>query len=129
MPRLVVPSRIILGLMLVLSMGCGSSPPPPSDPVKGKALLVNALDAWKRGESLDAYRKATPTVTVADRQWEQGVRLLNYELTSEGKPEGFDVQFTVKLSLDEKSPKKGQEKTLYAISTAPAQVIVRLEGQ
>jgi len=69
-----------------------------------------------------------PAVTVADRQWHKGIKLLDYEIDGDGKPDGFDVQFKVKLTVQDAAGKKSQEKAVYNVSTSPRLVVVRSEA-
>ena len=108
--------------------GCGQSPPCPSDPALGRDTLRGALDAWKKGETLDGYRRSAPAVTVAERQWRQGLKLLSYEIDGDGKPDGFDVRFRVKLSLQDGGGKPSQERAVYNVRTTPRLVVVRTEA-
>lgn len=105
--------------------GCGKEPPRPSDPAQARDLLRQALDAWKAGDTHDAYRQACPNVTVVDRQWQQGAKLLGYEIDGAGKPDGFDVQFAVALTTADAAGKPAKQKVTYNVSTSPALVIVR----
>ena len=84
-----------------------------------------ALDAWKAGEQLEDYQKKVAPVVVGDPQWEKGMKLTSYTLESKESQIGFDVQFSVKLSLEDKSGKKSEYKTTYNASTAPVLVIKR----
>jgi hypothetical protein len=108
-------------------LGCGATPRQ-AEPETARATLRRALDAWQNGASPEAFQGASPTVTIVESRWQQGIRLLRYELNSDGTPSGFDVQFAVKLSLQDRAGKKFQEKALYNISTSPVLVIVRSDG-
>jgi hypothetical protein len=119
---------ILLGGMLVGAAGCGRSVPQPSDPVIGRDTLSQVLDAWKRGDSLDAYKVASPAVTVVNRPWKQGVKLIEYEIEGAGEPNGFDVQYTVRLSVLDSAGKKSKEKALYVVSTSPRLVVIHTEA-
>lgn len=109
-------------------LGCGPSRPEPSDPALGRDTLAGALDAWKGGDTPDGYRAVAPAVTVVDRHWQKGVKLLDYEIDGDGKPDGFDVQFKVKLTVQSAAGKKSQDKATYNVSTTPKLVVVRYEA-
>lgn len=114
----------IVGLALAV-MGCGQSAPE-TDNSAACAALREALDSWKQGKSLAAYRE-TSSSTIVDRQWEQGVKLLDYTVNGDGEPSGYDVQFTVQLSLHGRNGKRFSEKALYVVSTSPKLVVIRSE--
>ncbi|MFO0799808.1 MAG: hypothetical protein U0804_20235 [Gemmataceae bacterium] len=109
-------------------LGCGPSRPNPSDPALGRDTLKGVLDAWKAGGTPDAYQQANPAVTVAERHWKQGTKLLDYEFDGDGKPDGFDVQFKVKLTVQDAAGKKSQDRAVYNVSTTPKLVVVRYEA-
>lgn len=106
-------------------LGCNSSPPCPSDPAVSRETLKSALEAWKKGTTCDAYKQSAPSVTVVDKQWRDGAKLLDYELLDEGVADGFDVQFKAKLEVKDASGKQSKHKAIYNVSTTPARVIVR----
>jgi hypothetical protein len=109
-------------------LGCGPSRPDPSDPALGRETLTGVLDAWKNGETVDGYKQAAPAVTVAERQWKLGLKLLDYAIDGDGKADGFDVQFKVKLTVQDAAGKKTQERAVYNVSTTPKLVVVRYEA-
>jgi hypothetical protein len=125
MTRLMTTGRVVVVLALAGLAGCGKAAPRPSDPVAARDLLRQALNSWKAGDAHDAFRQATPNVTVVDRQWQRGVKLLGYEIDGDGRPDGFDVQFAVALSTADAAGKPSRQKIVYNVSTTPAQVIVR----
>jgi hypothetical protein len=117
---------MVLVLALTGFIGCGSSPQQ-ADPSAARAALSRALDAWQKGEALDGFRGTSPALIVVEPQWRQGVRLLHYEVHEEPRPNGYDLEFSVKLSLQDRTGKKFQEKAVYTVSTAPALVVIRSE--
>jgi hypothetical protein len=120
-----VSRKWMMVLFVIGVVGCGApSPPNPSDPVAGKETLTKALDAWKRGETHEAYKQSAPSVTVVDKQWKDGYKLLSYEI-DDSVPDGFDVQFKAKLEVKDPSGKQSKSKAVYNVSTSPAFVIVR----
>lgn len=118
---------ILFAAGCLILLGCERSTPSPSDPALARETLNNALAAWKKGDSHEAYKQAAPNVTVVDRYWQKGVKLLEYELPAEGSPDGYDVQFRAKLTTQEPDGKSGKKTAIFNVSTTPALVIVRLE--
>ena len=108
-------------IVLVAVAGCAGqkTPPAPSDPTAGKAALQKVLDAWKNGDTLDAFQKANPDITVVNTAWQQGVKLPEYTIDEKSDMNGYDVQFTVR-----ESAKKGG-KVSYTVSTTPKLVVIR----
>lgn len=119
---------IALAFAGVLLAGVGCKPAPvAADPAKARETLRSALDAWKKGETLVAFRQRSPSITVVEAKWQSGYRLLAYELSDGDEMEGYDCRCRVKLSLQSATGKKSQENALFVVSTSPALVIVRGE--
>jgi hypothetical protein len=116
----------LLVLGVIVQPGCRPSAQQ-SDPDRARATLRQALDAWQKGETPDAFRERT-SVTAVEPKWQAGVRLVGHEMLGEGEMSGFDWQCKVRLSLENAGGKKSQEKATYSISTSPTLVIVRSEG-
>lgn len=118
---------VAVRLALLACLGCGPTAQQ-ADPEQAQQTLTRALDAWRRGDSLESLRSSAPAVTVVEPHWQQGVRLVRYEVTSPGLPSGFDQQIVVKLSLQDRKGRPFQEKALYNVSSSPARVVVRSDG-
>jgi hypothetical protein len=119
------------GLFACLGLlGCSQqkTPPKPSDPATGREVLQKALAAWKAGESLEAFRRANPDVNVVDRAWQSGAKLLDFSIDEKTSMNGYDVRFTVQLSLQDPAGRKSAEKATYIVSTSPALVVVHSEA-
>jgi len=120
---------VAFGLALALALGCsGRSPPDPSDPAAGRELLEKALDAWKRGETREAYKQTAPSVTVIEHAWKPESKLIGYEIDPENSASGYDVRFKVTLTVQDSSGKPTKQKALYNVCTTPALVVKRAEG-
>jgi hypothetical protein len=119
---------LVVSLTLVAQLGCGRPDPAArmSDSAKAREVLVQALDGWKKGETLQAFQGANPAITVVERQWQAGAKLLDYEIAGDGQPVGFDIQFTVTLKTQE--GKRSSEKATYIVSTNPKLVVIRSEA-
>src|SRR5207253_7411199 len=126
MSRRTTHAWLIPGLVLAGLLGCGRTAKQ-ADATTARDTLNQALAAWKKGDTPEGLQKASPALTVVDRQWQQGIRLLDYQLEGDAEPNGFDVQLSVKLSLQDRAGKKFKEKAAYNVSTSPALVIVRSE--
>jgi len=126
--------RISCGLLALvvlastIQLGCGRGRRAVSaDPDAARTALGQALDAWKAGETPDAFRTRA-AITVVDEQWQKGTRLVGYELLGNGAKDGFDWQCKVRLAVQDSGGKKSEHKGTYNVSTAPKVVIVRGES-
>jgi hypothetical protein len=112
-----------LGGLLLMS-GCGGAPRPADAEAAPKALQ-STLDAWKAGQSREAFSKES-RIQTSDSRWDGGYKLLGYEV-GPGEPHGYDLNFKVTLRLEDAKGKKLQEKATYAVSTSPRTAVIRLE--
>jgi hypothetical protein len=117
---------LLLLLTSVVQLGCQQAAQP-ARPEQARAILRQALDAWRQGKTPEAFRQHS-SITAVERKWREGYRLIGYQLVGDGEMFGFDWQCRAKLSLENAGGKKSQEKAIYSISTGPALVIVRYEG-
>jgi hypothetical protein len=117
----------IQALALFALLGCQGKPQP-ADASLARATLQRFLDAWKAGTSADDFEQTSPAVNVNEPLWRDGARLVSYDLEGSEKPAGHDLRFSVKLSLEDSSGKKSEQKANYIVSTSGALVIVRGEG-
>lgn len=120
----------LFGLLVALGLGCSSAPraPDPSDPDSGRQLLKEALEAWKRGDSYDAYKQTVPSVTVIEPAWKSGSKLIDFEIATESEFAGYDVRLKVTLNQQDASGSPKKQKALYNVCTTPAKVVKRAEG-
>lgn len=119
-------SQALLVLTLLCQSGCQPAAEP-AVPEQARDTLRQALDAWKQGERPEAFQERT-AITVVERRWTQGVRLLAYDIQGDGRMHGFDWQSQVHLSLQDSLGKKTHERAVYNVSTSPARVVVRNES-
>src|SRR5262249_20621679 len=113
---------LLLGAVLV---GCGGgSLPDQADPAQAKEGLPLALDAWQKGQSLDALRARTPAIHFNDHKPAAGMRLLSYELRDEHEFFGQSVRFKVKATVEQKGGASKERTLTYLVDTSPAVVIV-----
>src|SRR5437868_2362098 len=50
----------------------------PTSGEKARTTLCEALDAWQKGDSLEALRSRS-AITVVERKWKEGLGLLEFE--------------------------------------------------
>ena len=117
-------------LLLVLALaaaGCRPAPSArPTGPEEARTTLTAGLDAWKNGEQPDALL-GRDSITFVDPHWQKGLRLIGYELSGDGAMSGFDWQCKVKLSVQDASGQKSEQRAVYNVSASPKRVVVRFE--
>jgi hypothetical protein len=115
-----------LALAALAAAGCGLGRPRPADRTVGREILKVTLDAWKDGATPDALQERDPPVTVADREWSNGKKLLDYTVADRDELFGADLRCTVFLTLD--SGGRGQprqKKATYSVGTNGTFTVVR----
>jgi len=114
----------IAALLLAMTcVGCTASPPPPADPKEARGAVETALEAWKRGETMQSLTERKPPIQFTDLNWEKGFTLEKYEITS-AEPRGVSMRITVKLAMKTKEGQKRDAPAVYIADTAPRIVIV-----
>jgi hypothetical protein len=117
-----------LGLALAAAPGCRRAAARSADPAQAREALQTALSAWQKGESADSLRQRSPAITVAESKWENGHRLIRYQIADKDRAVGYDVECRVLLVLQDPKGKQTEEKAVFTVSTSPAVVIVRADG-
>lgn len=120
----VVFVAVVLAAVLVAGCGTGAQP---ADPDQAREALQQALDAWQRGDKPATLKEARPALTVVEPRWDNGFRLVKYEIAEKQQANGFDQQLRATLWLQAPDGKPTQEKAIYQVSTRPARVVVRSE--
>jgi hypothetical protein len=122
-------STIFLTLCaMTLMSGCGSSTTgatKTADPNQATQVLKDVLDDWKKGEPHDAPMRRSPSISVADEDWLQGAKLVDYKLESGDKILGRSLSCPVTLSLRLKSGKDTSKKVFYLVNTDPSLSVIR----
>ncbi len=102
--------------MLFLVTGC-SAPVAKSDPNLAKTILVQALDAWKDGKTVQDLQSLKPPIYVSDDLWSKNLKLAEYKLLKEGDFHETSVRFSVQLKIGSEPKTRTVQ---YWVSTNPA---------
>jgi hypothetical protein len=120
-------ARPVAGLALLLvagAVGCNrGSLPEQSSPERARAALEQALEAWKKGESLDDLAAGEPKVYFNDTK-AAVLQLVEYRIEDDQRFHGQSVRLGAVLTLKEKEGGIKQRKTGYLIDTGRDIVIV-----
>lgn len=94
------PLLCLMSLILSL-MGCGGSGHEKFIPSvqSAREALDEALRAWKEGQPYKAIDSFEPAIQPVESRWQQGKKLVEYEIVKELEVEG-PKQFQVKLKLE-----------------------------
>lgn len=113
---------LAMALAVASAAGCGQAGA--HDPEDAREVLVTVLDAWSAGLSMEDAGRQTGAV-VTDPRWEAGDRLVAYEVRPETRAVGFDLGYTVELTLESAAGKTTREVAAYTVSTSPRRTVIR----
>ncbi|WP_435010901.1 hypothetical protein P12x_002191 [Tundrisphaera lichenicola] len=119
--RLVVIALAMFGLF-----GCSEgSAPAVADQDRARQTLDSALESWKKGETVERMKEASPAIVISDPKWGSGAMLKRFEVEGEGKPSGAERAFTVTLWLANRDGKESREQVVYKVGTDPILTVFR----
>jgi hypothetical protein len=115
-----MPRCIVISLAIAFLGGCsGSQRAAPVDAARAREALTTTLDVWKKGDTPDTLKNSTPTITAQDLDWMGGAKLVNYEVTGEGKSIESNLFVPVTLSMKTPAGKDVKKKVTYIVATSP----------
>ncbi len=116
---------LTIAMLLLALAGCANQLPPQADPARGREALTTVLETWARGGAPGDLKKASPAVVASDPDWEDGCKLIKYEIAPADGRAGVDLRVGVMLTLKSPKGKTVQRNTFYVISTHPVLTVVR----
>jgi hypothetical protein len=106
--------------------GCSASRySDPVDPERARETLNTVLEGWKKGDSPTVLKDGTPSISVQDADWLAGAKLVDYQLTSEGKAVASNLRVPVILTIRSKQGKDVKKNVNYIVGTSPVLTIFR----
>jgi hypothetical protein len=97
----------------------------PVEPDRAREALKTALDVWKKGDQPGALKESTPPITAQDLDWLGGAKLVNYEVTGDGKSIEANLFVPVTLTLAMPKGKEVKKKVTYVVGTSPYLTVFR----
>jgi hypothetical protein len=95
------------------------------DAERAREALKITLESWKKGDAPAAVERGTPAITAQDLDWLTGAKLVEYQVTGQGKAVEANLYVPVTLTL--RTP-KGQEvikSVSYIVGTSPRVTVFR----
>ena len=112
-------------LIASLLLGCSPSAPPPTDSASARAVVENALAAWKEAATVQSLRERNDSLIVSEPRWEAGWRLDGYEVVDQ-VVDGFQTRCKVNLSMIDPQGKPSREAAEYLATAAPKRTVTRV---
>ncbi len=128
-PRQALLQRLLpWGILLhVAFAGCSQQHRAPDvEPQLARSTLIEVLETWKAGGTINELRQRDPEIVVQEFAWSSGHQLQSYELLDTGREEDANLFCEVKLTLVETAGTPPRQKTVtYVIGTEPALTVFR----
>lgn len=122
-----VAIRTIALVALATLAGCSGegARAPRVEPAKARETLRLVLDRWKEGAKPDSLKAGSPPIFVQDFDWTAGLRLVDYEVTGDGKDDDANLRIPVRLTLRDPGGREVRKEVSYVVGTAPALTVFR----
>jgi hypothetical protein len=114
-------------LLAALAAGCSNSRPLPmaARPEAARPALESALAAWRDGKTPADLQTASPPVYVNDPDFARGRKLVDFRVTTDGKPFGTGLRYDVTLTVQDGIRSPTVRKVAYRVATDPTTSIFR----
>ncbi len=80
------------------------------------------LTAWKEGKKADELK---PKIYGRDQSWDDGQKLIDFELLAEEKTDGVTLFVPARLTLQDAKGKESKSTVTYAVATDPVITVIR----
>ena len=100
-------------------IGCGPQRAAPVEVEVAKSTLVEVLDTWQRGGTIQELKDRTPMIVVQEPLWTDQGSLISYQLVGEGREEDANWFCEVELVIQSGEGAKKTHKVTYAVGTDP----------
>jgi hypothetical protein len=118
--------RCLLVVLTALATVAGCSQRPASvDADRAREALKLTLDGWKKGDTPASLKDGSPSITAQDLDWMTGAKLVDYQVTGEGKKVESNLYIPVKLTLKTKQGKEVKKDVSYIVGTSPIVTVFR----
>jgi hypothetical protein len=98
---------------------------PAVNAAKAREALQAALESWKKGESVEALKSASPPIVIQDFDWMGGKKLVKYEVAGDGKDDDANLRIPVKLTLRASDGQEIEKLVSYVVGTSPTLTVFR----
>jgi hypothetical protein len=123
--RLADLGRVLFGLVVVIGAGCSGKLNAPVNAPKARETLHAALESWKRGEPATALQSNSPPIYIIIPDWQNGAKLVDFEVIGDGEEKDAHLFCKVKLTLRGQDGKDVKQDATFIVSTAPNLTVSR----
>lgn len=110
-------------LLCLMQTGCGySSRNLPLDESKAREACTTFLQAWQEGKKVEELK---PGIIGRDYAWDEGSRLVSFEILPEEGSDGTNLRISARLKLQDGSGKESTSDVIYVVGTSPVVTVFR----
>jgi hypothetical protein len=125
-PHYRVAILLICAVACFVVSGCGEQRAAPVNVELARSTLLEVLEHWKKGGTIDELRQRTPEIVVQEALWSEGQKLQDFALVDDGRALDSNWFCEVELTLAPENGGEPKKKTLtYAIGTDPVLTVFR----
>lgn len=118
----------LMGWLVVAALvsGCGKRSLPTAELEQAREHVETGLRAWQKGDKPESLEKLSPPLRFHDDDWQKGLRLASWEVTSLNGSAGDDLpRCEVLLSLVDRSGKTTSRRVVYQVEKKETIVVLR----
>ena len=83
------------------------------------------MESWKEGKTPEDLLNESPEIVVQEPEWNDGAKLLDYQIVSDDAPAGPNLITTVKLKLSKVDGTVTEKTATYVVGTSPKLTVYR----
>ena len=116
----------ICGLLcFALLSGCSDKVGAPVNVHAALTALESVMESWKEGKTPEDLLNESPEIVVQEPEWNDGAKLLDYQIVSDDAPAGPNLITTVKLKLSKVDGTVTEKTATYVVGTSPKLTVYR----
>jgi hypothetical protein len=120
--KLRIPPTVIV-LLCALTAGCRRTAADLDlDQPTAREACTTFLTAWKAGKQAGDLK---PKIIGRDHSWDEGAKLVDFELLADEQSDGVTLFIPVRLTLKNADGKESKTNVTYAVATDPVVTVIR----
>lgn len=116
-------SLLLATLLCLIQAGCGySARDLPLDESKAREACTTFLKAWQEGKKVEELK---PGIIGRDYAWDEGSRLVSFEILPEEASDGTNLRISARLTLQDGNGRESSSDVVYVVGTSPVVTVFR----
>lgn len=110
-------------LMIISAVGCDQGARSLSlDVEQARIACTTFLTAWQNDKQADSLK---PDIIGRDYAWDEGSKLVSFELLSEEFNDGTNLHIPVRLKMQDAKGSESESEVVYVVGTSPVVTVFR----